>query len=280
MNNIYEDLIEVIEKNRNDKISGKKIGIPYPFPRLEEELCGIQKGQVIGISGASGLGKSKITRNIFVYNTIRFAIKNNYPLKIIYFALEDNEKRLQTFMLSHLLSREYGSRVNSNILLSRGKEPLSEKTLNKILKQENELKKFFSYISFVKAANTPNQIDEYLENVALENGKFYKNEIGKWIYEPKDDTHILVIIDNFSNISADSKDSNDYNAVTRLSRDIIRKKYSDYCGFTFVNVLQQAFAVENQQYANSGNLIIQKLIPTMATIGDVKVIARSRLKII
>lgn len=143
----------------------KKLECHICFSKLEDDLCGIQKGSVIGVSGAPGVGKSRITRFMFIYNTIRYAIANKYPLKIIYFALEDNPKKIKTQMLSNIMYSEYRNRINSNIILSRTKNALSDKMFDKIIKTKDVAEEFFSYIDFVKECDTPNKIDNYLEKV-------------------------------------------------------------------------------------------------------------------
>lgn len=277
----YQELLKIIEENRENKKNGVKIGIPYPFPKMEEELCGIQKGQVIGFSGSSGVGKSKVSRYMFIYNTIRFAIQNNYKLKIVYFLLEDTPERIKSFILSNYLYNEYKTRVSSNILLSRGKQPLGDKMFDRIIKAEYDLEKMFSYIDFVRDYTTPNQINNYLDKVANEYGHFTSVkevvdniEKEKTIYIPKDSTHVIAIVDNLSNILQDKEDLKEYDAVTRFVREIERKKYCDCCRFTVVNIIQQALAVDNQQFTGGGDLVVQKLIPSLATIGDNKIISR------
>ena len=278
---ILGELIEDFKNNKQNKKENKKNSISYPFKKLEDELCGIQKGQMIGFTGASGVGKSRVGRYMFVYNSIRFAMENNYKLKIIYFLLEDNPKRIGSFFVSNYLFNNYKSRVSSHILFSSGKNELNDNILDRIKENEKEIDKIFSYVDFVRDYTTPDEINNYLHKVSLQYGTYssvkeYVDgvEKEKQVYTPKDDTHILVIVDNLSNVMQDKCDIREYDAVTRLCREVLRKKYADLCKFTIVNIIQQALAVEAQQFTNGGQLVIPKLIPSMSTIGDNKIIVR------
>src|SRR5688572_468721 len=111
MMNLYQKCIERIEKNAQLKKDGKWIGIPYPYERLRQFQPSIDKEQVIGVTSFTGAAKSKFARYTFIMHPYEFSIKNNYPLLIDYYALEDSAIKVYMNILCCYLYLKHGIQV-------------------------------------------------------------------------------------------------------------------------------------------------------------------------
>jgi replicative DNA helicase len=75
---LYKKVLEKLIKNKELKNKGEYLGIPYPFQRLNEYVGTIDKSQVIGILGGTGVAKSKFCRNVFIYHCYNFYKQTGY----------------------------------------------------------------------------------------------------------------------------------------------------------------------------------------------------------
>jgi hypothetical protein len=141
-------------------------------------------------------------------------------------------------------------------------------------------KDFEEIVSIIDGSNTPESILELCGNIAKKLGvtKRYKTviegvEVAQKRYES--DTHVICIADNMSNIDVAHAKEEDMVAMLRFAKDVVRDKLCNQLGWTVVTILQQDFQSERQQYTSSGQSIVGKLEPSLATIGDSKRVARS-----
>jgi hypothetical protein len=102
---LYERVLQDILRNKALKQEGQFTGIPYPFPRLCEYLPIIERGHSIGILGATGSGKSRFARFVFVYHVYRFYKETGYKVRIVFLSLEDNKEKVMRSMICHYLKR-------------------------------------------------------------------------------------------------------------------------------------------------------------------------------
>ncbi len=89
----------------------------------------------IGLVGGSGVGKSRWARYTFIYEPFKFAIENNYPLKILYFALEDPKKNIYKNIMCHYLWERYKVDISKYVIDSKSHplDPLYLKYLSNAL---------------------------------------------------------------------------------------------------------------------------------------------------
>ena len=86
---LHNAVIEQISKKKTQKENGEITGIPFVFSRLRQDIPEISKGDYFLLLSESGQGKSKISRNMFVYHPLEFSELNGYDVQILYFALEE-----------------------------------------------------------------------------------------------------------------------------------------------------------------------------------------------
>lgn len=278
----YKIVKDSIKFNRTIKEKGGFIGVPMPFKRLAEYIPIIERGHSIGILGATGSGKSRFTRWLFLYHVYKFHKETGYPVRIIYFPLEDSKEKVYRNMICHYMFEVYGIYINLQELDSKGERILPEFVLEKLEEATNFFNEFEDVVTLVDGLNEPTQIFEYLQDYALRTGKIEKYDVeieGKKTnqlrYVPNHNIHTVVIVDNMSNIDIEEGAKDEREAIVKFCKTYVRGRLCNFFKFTVVQVLQQDFASERQSFTRDGSSIIGKLEPSLAGIGDSKTIARS-----
>jgi hypothetical protein len=279
---LYNIVKESILKNREIKESGSYVGIPIPLKRLSEYIPIIERGHSIGILGATGSGKSRFTRWMFLYHVYRFYKKTGYPVKIIYFPLEDSKEKVYRNMICHYMHELYGIYINLQELDSKGKMVLPEFVVDKLHEAEEFFAEFENVVNIVDGLNEPTEIYNYCQDYAMRTGhieKYAVNVSGKETMQQRyiadNNVHTIIIIDNISNIDIEKGSENEREAIVKFCKTYVRGRLCNFFNFTVVQVLQQDFATERQSFTREGETIIAKLEPSLAGIGDSKTISRS-----
>ena len=205
----------------------------------------------------TGSGKSKLARQ-WMYSMMDFSMEYKYPVKIIYFSLEDPELPVAKKVMQHYLYTRHRVDVSISQLNSRI-SPISDNILGLIKSEELFWRKIDSMLMVINSITSPNGIHQKVAEVAKEYGKTH---------------HIVVVLDNQSNITADAEDDNEWAAIKRLSRNIIREKFC-VNNITTLAVLQCDFDTEKNTFRNAGKGSLVTIEPNLASIGDAKVVARS-----
>lgn len=168
-------ILDKIEKNREDYLNGKLKCIPFNLDRLNKIVPGIIKGSLDCITANSSVGKTQITKKLYVYDAIKFAIDNNIDLKILYFGLEESEDEFDYALLSYLVHTNL--RIRSNITdFSSFIDAYPQEYINQI-KESNvpELfKQYKSYVTFYESVYNSWGIYLTIRNFAKSRGKFYQ----------------------------------------------------------------------------------------------------------
>lgn len=254
---LYDKVLQDIVHKQQLKEKGNHNIIPFPFPGYHDYFEGWNKGEYIGLMGSTGSGKSRFTRYC-IYEAIDFSIRENYPIKIIYFALEDPEIPVYKKILSHYLYTRQGVQINPRSLNSTRKV-LSQTIINNIQNDGNFFKLLDSKLWIINNVSSPNGIDGVVQKA----------------YEKYGNTHhVFVIIDNQSNLTKDKEDDNEWNAIKRFSRDIVRLKWCSQ-GITTLKILQQDFDQEKHTFRNVGKGSLLSIEPNLSSIGDAKVVAKN-----
>lgn len=279
---IFERVKQSILHNREIKEAGGYAGIEFPFSRMRDFIPSIDRGQSIGLLGATGSGKSRLARYMFIYYPYKFYKETGYPLRIFLLALEDNKEKVYRSLICHYLHDLYDIYVTLQELDSKGNRTLPAFVVDKIHEAEQFFKEFEQVVTVVDGIHTPTAIYEYFKGYAQATGKIenYKTVIeGKEVkqarYVPDHDVHTLIIVDNLSNIDTEEGLPTERDAMTYFCKKIVRERFCNFFNFTVVQVMQQDFASERQSFNRDGGTIVSKLEPSLAAIGESKVISRS-----
>lgn len=255
---LYNQVLEDILKKKEKKESGKFNGIPFPFERFRDYIMDIEPGSYIGVLGASGVGKSKFSRSTFLYHPLNFSIKNNYPVKIIYFALEDPAKKVYKNMMCHYLYTRHKYSLGLMKMDSKGDYKLPQDAID-LLKKDSE---FYEWIDrnvlIVNDCFTPDTIERRCDDL--------REQI-----DPED--HVLVIVDNYANLVPD-EGRKDWDAVRYFSRNIVRLKLCKEYNWTVIGILQEDIETEKNRFRSiqGGKTSIGALEPNGSSIGNAKIV--------
>jgi energy-coupling factor transporter ATP-binding protein EcfA2 len=279
---IFERVKNSILRNKEIKEAGGYIGLPCPFPRLSQYIPVIERGQSIGLLGSTGSGKSRLARYMFLYHPYKFYKDTGYPIRIFLLALEDNKEKVYRNLICHYLHDLYGIYITLQELDSKGDRILPQFIVDKITEAEAFFKEFEEVVTIVDGIHTPNAIGKYFESYALRTGKIESvniniegREVKQSRYIADYEVHTLIVIDNLSNIDVEETLPTEREAMTYFCKKIVRERLVNYFGFTVVQIMQQDFQSERQSFTKDGGTIVSKLEPSLAAIGESKVISRS-----
>ncbi len=255
---LYEEVLREVEEKKKRKEKGLFNGIPFPYPKWRDYIPSIDKGMYLGLLAPSGVGKSRFVRKTFVYDLYEFSRANDYPIKIIYFALEDAKKAVYKKVMCHYFWERLKLDLSPTQLDSKF-VGLDSRYLDLMRRDSKFFEELERDVLIVNSCSTPSEIVAYCTEVHKRVGHTH---------------HIVVIIDNFSNIMPDPHHETEWKAVRELSRNHIRLNLCKQLEMTVVAVLQTDVDTDKNSYRNSDKAPISTLEPNTASIGDIKVIVR------
>lgn len=283
----FEEALSKLKRNKEIRESGKFICIPYPFPRLAEVLPGIERGQHIGLTAGTGISKSKFSRFIFVYSIYKFLKENpncGIKPKIFLFLLEDPWLKIMNNMVCHHLKITYKLDINPKDLESKNKV-LTNEQLALVEMCRDYFKDLGKYLTVIDHIHNPfgiyKEVREYLEKhgtIEFEEKKNEQEEVTKIPkrYTPTDpEEHVIVIMDNLSNLTKEEKHASTWEAMSEWTSKYARRLLCKFFNCTVLTIQQQDF--ESQKLAYSmyqGEAIKGKVKPSLASLGDNKQTAR------
>ena len=295
MNDIFENALTVIKKNRQRRLDGGYNSIPFTIKKLNRVIPGVQRKNLTIVSAATGVGKSKLAKLLYVIEPIDFVVNNpkaNIKLNIFYFALEESKENFYHSIMVYKLYKDHKIVVPikklKSILLD---EIIDADIIEKIEGMREWFNIFKKHVKVIDDIRKPTTIFKTVEDYLLKVGywktkkQVFHFKEGDKIIETKDkfnynhDQHYVgVIIDHLALLSTE-KGLNLHQTMSRMSSDYgiaLRDKYE--CFLTFIQ--QQAFETEAKQYTMKGGLVEEKLEPSMQTLGDNKLIGRDADEII
>lgn len=255
---LYDEILRDIEEKKERKERGLFNGIPWPYAKWRDFIPSIDKGMYLGLLAPSGVGKSRFIRSTFVYDVYQFSQTYNYPVKILYFALEDAKKAVYKKMICHYMWERFKLDLTPSQLDSKW-TGFDSRYLEVMTKDRKFFEDFEETVYVINNASTPSEIVEICERVDEKFG---------------DTHHILVIIDNYANITKDPHHKTEWEAVRELSRNHIRLNLCKKRDMTVIAVLQTDIESDKNTFRNAEKMPISSLEPNTASIGDIKVIVR------
>lgn len=251
---VFKDILE--KKLRREK--GLFNGIPFPFDRYRDFIPSIDKGSYHGILAGPGVGKSRLARYIYIYSVLKFSIENNYPVKIIYFALEDSDISVYKKIICHYLWQRRKIDLSPYTLDSKTKI-LEDGFLNAIKDEREFFIKLEDSFKIVNDATTPSEI---FNTCVGAHNKFAATH------------HMIALIDNYANITKEKHHKEEWDAIGDLSRQYVRLKLCKEMDWTVVAILQQDMDSEKNAFRSAGKASIASLEPNLASIGGYKLLSR------
>lgn len=155
-NEIYSEIIQ----NRENHQQGYFNCIPFMgMERLEKYLPGIEESSYYLLGANSGVGKSKLSRFLFIHNPLMFLENNpdsDIKLDILYFSLEESKDKIVKTEICKYLFTKYGIEVSIKQLSSIGRyNTITEDVLLKIKEAEKHVNKFLSKVKIYDSIRNP-----------------------------------------------------------------------------------------------------------------------------
>lgn len=274
----YNDLVKSLEVNRDRKISGLHNSILTPFKDFNKYFPGFERGKYIIVTANSGIGKTKITKYLFVINTYNFCKKFGIPLKIYYFALEETKNKFWLSIISSQLYLKYNIQVDIKTLNSIGESILTEDLLLKIKNIELEITDMMNYIEVIDNVSNGFGIYKYISDKAAIRGTTVKDNFTT-TYKPNNpEEYVFVMTDHISLLVAEKDISGEkmthWQSINKFSQDYCLKGFCKKYNYTVINVQQQEAAKEKMEFTFKGTSIEDKLEPSLDGLADNKLTQR------
>ncbi len=290
----FDETFNYIHKNMLAKHSGQFNSIPFGLPSLDKHVPGVMRGTQYIVTASSGVGKTQVTKYLFVNQVYKFVKAHpelGIKLKFNYFALEESKREFMLTLICNRLKEEYGIDTNPMELTSMGEYCLSEEVLKKVDECREyfaELEKCLEIIDYI---SNPFGIFKHIRQYARDNGKFYYkgaevNPEAGGLYDQyianDPNEYVIDIVDHVGLLQPEATaDTNTlHGAVSKFSAEYGRKNITKHYNHVLVIVQQQAADQEKAQFTTRGESIEQKLEPTLNGLADNKLTQRDALVVL
>lgn len=289
---LFDSTLAEIKKRQERAATGQLNCIPFPFERASSSFPGIERSTYSIYGAASGIGKSKYVRYIYVIWVYDF-IKNNPDLdikwKLFYFSLEETKEKFMMSLISHYLYVKYkGLRVSIKDLRSVGKIGyyLQQDVLDKIEEAREYFKDLSKYITIHHEIRNPTgfykTMQEYLETqghwtyreIEL-NGK-NKTIRDKFIHD-NDQLYCMCIVDHVGLMSPEKMDGKrlTLHETMGLWSGTYALELRDRYNAILIDVQQMGADNEKKQFTMKGISIVEKLEPSLDMLASNRETARN-----
>lgn len=210
-----DNILENLEKRRQNVLKGGTNCIPFPFERFRQEIPGIEQGQYVVVSANQKVGKSNWANYLYVFHALDYAFEHpeKCSVHIIYFPLEETIQKIIERYLSFLLFKIDGIRISPADLRSTSPDfPVDEEILDRLNtpKYQDRINFFQRCVQFETEETNPTGIlrvcEKYAKSVgtfkshkATSNGNDFKEIEIFDSYKQNDPNHYkIVIVDHIS----------------------------------------------------------------------------------
>lgn len=292
--------IEQLRLIKEIRDRGDLLCIPYykSFPKLSKFVPGIIKGVMYKVTAGSGVGKTQLTKALFVIAPLNYLKENpdsKLKIKIFYFALEESEEEFIDTLICNQLAYKYDKRVDVMTLKGYREDYPDDDLMAMIEDVEEDVEFFMKHIEVVDSVSNPTGMYKYCRHYSEQVGdhiwekkQFQKTDANgvKSIteedvyveYKPHDpNLHVICITDHFSLITPERQDGvvlSQHQSMAKWSTKYCRGQMTKHWGWTCVGVQQQEQGSEKQQFTMKGESIVEKTEPNLSALANNKEIQR------
>lgn len=297
-----------LKKIKSEKDAGKIFCIPFEnYPKLNKSIPGVVPGMIQMVTAGSGVGKTQLTKALYVREPLEYAMKHNLNLKIFYFALEESEQEFIDTMICNYISKMAKVRVDLLTLQGYREKSIDQKLIVIIDTYMPDIEKLLENVEIIDSVYNPTGIYKYCRDYADKNGThhfedrdFIKKKIdkdpdsptyGKMItvtettkvyshYTPNDpNAFVIVVVDHMSLLTPEKHPKtgqmmNGHQTMAHWSTNYALKQITKHWNWAVVNVIQQEQSGEKEQFTNRGESIVKKTEPSLANFANNKEIQR------
>ena len=285
------DSLARIKRNREKKLAGGYNSIPFGLTRFQHFIPGVQHSNYVIVTAGPGVGKTKVTKNLFVFRPFDFVREHpglNIKFTTLYFCLEEPGPSFIDSVISHQLWKQHKLRVSVKELRSQldPDDPtavVSSDLLEKIEDMDSYIDEFEKSVILIDDIRKPYAIykkcQEYLESVgdwSMKPSKVYNPKtkttetmMVKDKYQTEHPDHYVQIIIDHLSLLEPEKGQDLFEAMRMFSSTYavqLRNRY--HCSLVIVQ--QQTADKAKQQYTYKGASIESKLEPSSDGLGNCK----------
>jgi hypothetical protein len=270
---ISNRVIESLKNNRDKRLRGDVIAIPWSLRKLSTLIPGVEKEKYYLITASPKGGKTQLADYLFVIEPIEWYIRTQpkIRLKILYFSLEMSKESKILQAISYKLNKDYDVSIAPQHLRSTFGGYILDKRVLDIVNSHGFqawLTKFESLVTYIDDIRSPERIHDFVKGYAEKHGKYIEKEG----YKPNSEEHVIVICDHLSLLSPDNGDTL-HSAMYKYSAYHCLE-FRDRYKYTVVNIQQQSADSTKQQFDYRGNSILEKIRPSPDGLADMRLSAR------
>lgn len=278
------DVLNDLERRKQNVLNGGVNCIPLPFERFRSELPGIEQGQYVVVSASQKVGKSNYTDFVYVFKALDYAFENptKCSVHIIYFSLEEATQKIIERYMSYLLYQLDGIRIAPTDLRSTSSDfPVPDDILDKLNSEryQERLRFFEKCVQFETEDTNPTGILRVCEAYAKSVGTYKSHKIQSRgnafrevevfdSYEDNDPNHYKIVIIDHIGLVDREQGFRTKDAVDKMSEYFVKYLRNRY-NFTCVAIQQQASESEGLDAIKQ-----RRMTPSVATLGDSKYTGR------
>jgi len=296
--------VDELKHIKSNKDSGQIFCIPFTnYPKLSLSVPGVVPGMIQMVTAGSGVGKTQVTKALYVREPLEYALKNNLNLKIFYFALEESEQEFIDTMICNFISSRCNIQMDLLTLQGFREQSLPQDKMDLIDTHIDDVEKLLERVEIVDSVYNPTGVYKYCRDYADKNGthvyddrEFIKKksdgttfkEVVKVYshYIPNDPSAFtIVIVDHMSlltpeKIKGTTNMMSQHQTMAHWSTNYALKQVTKHWNWAVVNVIQQEQSGEKEQFTNKGESIQKKTEPSLASFANNKEIQRDAKVII
>ena len=279
-----EEVLNSLEKRRENVLNGGANCIPLPFERFRSEIPGIEQGQYVVITANQKTGKSMLASYVYLYHVLNYCFEHpdQCSAHIIYFALEESVQKVMERYMSHLLYQLDGIRLSPTDLRSTSADyPIPEEALEKLKspRYQERLKFFEEHVQFETEDTNPTGILRVCEKYAKSVGEYNSHKITSRgnafkevdvfdSYIQNDPNHYKIVIIDHIGLVDKEQGFRTKDAVDKMSEYCVKYLRNRY-NYTCVVIQQQASETEGLEAMKQ-----KKMVPSAAGLSDSKYTSR------
>lgn len=296
--------VDELKNIKSKKDSGQIFCIPFTnYPKLSLSVPGVVPGMIQMVTAGSGVGKTQVTKALYVREPLEYALKNNLNLKIFYFALEESEQEFIDTMICNFISSRCNIQMDLLTLQGFREQSLPQDKMDLIDTHIDDVETLLERVEIIDSVYNPTGVYKYCRDYADKNGthvyedrEFIKKksdgttfkEIVKVYshYIPNDPSAFtIVIVDHMSlltpeKIKGTTNMMSQHQTMAHWSTNYALKQVTKHWNWAVVNVIQQEQSGEKEQFTNKGESIQKKTEPSLASFANNKEIQRDAKVII
>ena len=277
---LFDNAMRAIDLGRE----GGNEGLPMGFERLVQYVPNLQRGTYYLMVAGTGVGKTACTDQAFMYEPFEYLMNlgedTDIELDIDYFSFEIDSSVKITKGISRRLYQKYGIIADVNLILSKGKNRISQEIYDLVLEQRIYFEELEKRLHVFDMPENPTGVNKYLRAKSARHGKEHYKEVDTVDdagqpckrtvfshYVPNNPKRYHLAIVDHASLSKQEKGMNVQDTIIKLSGYFTQWR-NNYQG---IPVLVQQL---NFDQFSSDRAKLKKVTPTLGDLGDSKYTGR------